>query len=167
MQGYLCFKFRSASVFNPDFDFAVQKRVCYYLALAVYQLLCPVLNMHFPTESSGQIYEKEAKAQGGEVTCHLQMWPRDSQPCEDSFLHSAPSWSSQCTLYLPALGSGDLALDRTVITLHLQKLYYILSGTHYACKITIVFYLPSTLKFTKCIHTHYLILNKFTVLPDA
>lgn len=65
------------------------------------------------------------------------------------------------------LGPGDSVLDKMVTTLHLWDLYYILTGAHYASKITIAFDLSSTLKFTKCIHTHYLILNKFTSLSDA
>lgn len=104
----------------------------------------------------------------------LEMWsehklkPLDSQPWDDSREpHSVTHFSNKCMLVSPGARLWGFSLEQDSHNSALWNLYYILSGAHYACKITIAFYLPSALKFTKCIHAHYLILNKFTVLPDA
>lgn len=161
---------------------ATQKRICHYFALAVYQPLCPARYGHFPTESSGQLNEASAmvtdeetglerwwtcpRPLGGAVRTHSQAQRKPSSVIIHLFMQSLIYPTNMHSRH-PALSPGDSMLDKMVATLHLWNLYYILPGAYYACKITIAFDLPSTLKFTKCIHTHYLILNKFTSIPDA
>lgn len=74
---------------NLDLGFAMQKRVCCRLALAVYQPLHLLLNMHFPTQSSGQLCEAGAAVIDEETDLPKATWemwsehklrPLDSQP---------------------------------------------------------------------------------------
>lgn len=159
------------------------KSVRHYFALAVYQPLCLLFNMHFHIESSGQFCEAGTVATGeetevprSEVTCLRPLGPvvrTQTQASGFPALRLSVSLFRHLFIQQGRVGvSPCWALEIQPLKQDSHKsaswkLYYILSGAHYACKRTIAFYLPSTLKFTKCIRTHYLILNKFTVLPDA
>ena len=118
----------------------MQRRVCHYFTLVVYQPLCPALHKHFPTEPSGQFNEADATGQTRkqklrEVMGLAQDPRRCGQNANSSLWNSSPviiHFFIQPLVYpagmrenLPVLGPGPWTCDKMAPTLHGWNLYYV------------------------------------------